>query len=143
MEIAMFQADAVHSTTAPGTPAGSAVPPPSKVKSKPKRISPAKQRKLVETAIERLVELLDEIDPDPDLEPDVDAEPQGDEEPIMGWSNPTTGFLPGSDEDWTADRKDPGMDQTVLSVDTRDGEFEPSLGLGGRDESKPASDRLH
>lgn len=35
---------------------------------KPKRISPAKQRKLVETAIERLIDLLDAIDPDPDLE---------------------------------------------------------------------------
>ena len=32
---------------------------------------PLKQRKLVETAIERLVELLDEIDPEPDAEPSL------------------------------------------------------------------------
>ena len=95
--------DASHITTQPEARA-----------SKPKRISAAKQRKLVETAIERLVDLLDAIDPEPDLEPNLgsitscgsydsqdgwargsndDREKTGyatesdDEEPTMGWQN--------------------------------------------------------
>ena len=54
---------------------------------KPKRISPAKQRKLVENAIERLVDLLDAIEPNADLEDNGDAEPDQDGEPTMGWQN--------------------------------------------------------
>ena len=61
----MSQADAVHSTTAAETLTEYAAPSP---KSLRKRLSAAKQRNLVEMAIERLVELLDEIDPDPDFE---------------------------------------------------------------------------
>lgn len=95
---------------------------------KRKRMSAAKQRMLVAAAIERLVDLLDEIEPDIDLEPEPDNEPQGDEEPTMGWCNPTTGFLSGSEVDWTADQKDPGMDQSRLHVAQEDGELEPSLG---------------
>ena len=41
-------------------------------------ITPALRRRL-ETTIEQLIGLLDEIDGDPDLEPDADAEPNGDE----------------------------------------------------------------
>ena len=44
---------------------------PARVSSKPKRLSSAKQRKLVEAAIERLVELLDDINPDPESEPSL------------------------------------------------------------------------
>jgi hypothetical protein len=71
----MSQADDSHTTIASDLPARPAKP-------RAKRIAPAKQRKLLENAIERLVELLDEIDPDADLEPN------GDNEPWLGWPIP-------------------------------------------------------
>jgi hypothetical protein len=89
------------------------------------------------------VQLLDEIDPDPDLEDEHDAEPQGDEEPTMGWCNPTTGFLPGSVEDWTPDQRDPGMDQTSLQVGTSDRRARALIRMGRRDGPKPCADRLY
>jgi hypothetical protein len=60
--------------------ASDVVPRPAKPRAK--RIAPTKQRKLLENAIERLVELLDQIDPDPDLEDN------GDSEPSLGWPIP-------------------------------------------------------
>ena len=61
-----------HTTTvSEGVLPGPAINTPARVSSKPKRLSSAKQRKLVEAAIERLVELLDDIDPDPESEPSL------------------------------------------------------------------------
>ncbi|MEM7192944.1 MAG: hypothetical protein AAF405_08825 [Pseudomonadota bacterium] len=61
---------------------------------KPKRITEKKQRKLVESAIDRLVQLLDEIDPDPD------------DEPSLGWppstlypQNPSAGYDTGDNRE--------------------------------------------
>jgi hypothetical protein len=68
----MSQAGDVHSTAVPAIPAGTVVSTPPKTK--PKRPSTAKQRKLVEATIERLVDLLDEITSDPDLEPECEDE---------------------------------------------------------------------
>ena len=73
-----------------------------------KRISAAKQRKLVETAIERLVDLLDAIELDADLEDNADAEPDADGEPTMGWQNEGP--------------------QSCLYGQTSDGDNEPWLG---------------
>ena len=75
---------------------------------KPKRISAAKQRMLVETAIERLVDLLDAIELDTDLEDNADAEPDADGEPTMGWQNEGA--------------------QNCLYGQTSDGDNEPWLG---------------
>ena len=75
---------------------------------KPKRISAAKQRMLVETAIERLVDLLDAIELDADLEDNADAEPDADGEPTMGWQNEGA--------------------QSCLYGQTSDGDNEPWLG---------------
>ena len=47
-------------------------------------ITPATRRG-IEDAIERLIALLDTLDPDVDLEPDSDDEPNGDDEPSLGW----------------------------------------------------------
>ena len=76
-----------------------------------KRISAAKQRKLVETAIERLIDLLDAIEPDPDLEAN------GDEEPSLGWPIP--------DPRWNHSTPDPtgGDDRELDAADD-----EPWLG---------------
>jgi hypothetical protein len=80
----MSQADHFHSTIASEPPAASA----GRQSAKPKRtrLSASKQRRLVETAIERLVALLDEIDPDPDLEDDASGEPS------LGWPVPDEWF---------------------------------------------------
>ena len=43
-------------------------------------------RPMLESAIERLIAILDVIDPDPDLEDGGDAEPDEDGEPILGWT---------------------------------------------------------
>jgi hypothetical protein len=73
----MPQADQIHSTSPSDTDAGSAASKP-----KLKRLTANKQRKLVETAIDRLVALLDEIDPDPQFEEN------GDSEPSLNWPIP-------------------------------------------------------
>src|SRR4051812_38897129 len=47
----------------------------------------ANLRTRLETELERMIELLDQLDGDPDLEPDTDAEPDEDGEPTLGWQN--------------------------------------------------------
>ena len=93
------------------TDASHITPQPDARASKPKRISAAKQRKLVETAIERLIDLLDAIESDPDLEAN------GDEEPSLGWPIP--------DPRWNHSTADPtgGDDRELDAADD-----EPWLG---------------
>ena len=120
---------------------------------KSKRISPAKQRKLVETAIDRLVDLLDTLDTD------------ADEEPSLGWPTnhpdfpqvPTAGYDVGDDREGYGARGEysrlhsgedepdydgehsmgwsnpalnvrGGLDQRKLQTSDFEGEPEPSLG---------------
>jgi hypothetical protein len=48
-------------------------------------------RQDVERQIDLLIDLLDQLDADPDLEPDPDLEDEADHEPSLGWS---AGFVP-------------------------------------------------
>jgi hypothetical protein len=54
---------------------------------------PASIRKKIETALDRLIDVLDSLDPDPDLEPSIGSNPYGsmdqegdtsDDEPVLG-----------------------------------------------------------
>ena len=49
-------------------------------------------REQVESQIAALIDLLDTLDPDPDLESDCDDEDGGDAEPSLGWRGPS-GYL--------------------------------------------------
>ena len=83
---------------------------------------PASTRQKIETALDKLIALLDAVDPDPDLEEDDPAEASGDEEPSSG----ATAAL-NQDRAWRA----PMAFGTDLEFDgdTRpDADREPSLG---------------
>jgi hypothetical protein len=99
----------------PNTTTASNVPP-GLAKLRAKRITPTKQRKLLENTIERLVELLDQIDPDPDLEDN------GDREPSLGWPIPQAKLGQGLNTDADC-RGDFGDDREHDTADN-----EPELG---------------
>ena len=83
---------------------------------KPKRISAAKQRKLVETAIERPIDLLDAIEPDPDLEDNADGEPSlGWPIPDQRWGN-CTGDNGGDDREGDTADDEPWLGWTEMEA---------------------------
>jgi hypothetical protein len=92
-----------------------------------------KQRLYIVAAreIERLLDLLDRLDGDPDLEDGHDAEPTEDPEPSIGWTEMLDqagrqrfGYPTGSGDDLEAehDGREPDVDRED------DGDAEPSLG---------------
>lgn len=126
---------------------------PALTAAKSKRIDPKKQRKLVEDAIDRLLDLLDDIDSDPDAEPSLGWPDSGDNVP----QSPSAGYDAGDDREgycvsgvysrlhegddephvddeaslgWPnpETRTTRGCDQTRLYGEVCDGENEPELG---------------
>lgn len=90
-------------------------------------------RTSIATSIEKLINMLDELSPDPDLEPDLDGEP------LLGWTERGQGV--SDDGDREADNAD--MEATALERHGKgfyasgaddgeaNGDDEPSLGNGG------------
>ena len=91
--------------------------------SRPKRLSANRQRNLVAQTIERLLDLLDAI------EPDADLEPNGDDEPSLGWPTSHEIFsqttLNGYD---TGDDREGHSGLGLTEDDEPDVDGEPSLG---------------
>lgn len=83
------------------------------------RPTPDLIRPMLESAIERLIAILDEISPDPDLEDNGDGEPDEDGEPLYGWTG-----MEGSYGRYSPEYNGQGADELELD----DADDEPDLG---------------
>jgi hypothetical protein len=125
-----------HNTTATEAALREQVRKPARALSKRRRVSPIKQRKLIEVAIERLVSLLDEIDQDPDDEPSLGSltscHPGYDSQEGWSWGSnddrEKTGYATETDDDEPTLGWGAGVNQTGLGHMTCDGDLEPELG---------------
>lgn len=97
----------------------------------------ARLRHSIEVEVERLIAMLDDLEPDPDLEDDLDLEEPGDLEPSIGWTGigrGTSGLVHTIPHEWDLEADlggqarydENGRLQYELEDDTSDAE--PYLG---------------